>query len=182
VVPRTHWFEDADRALERAEDEELRGASLAPDTESELPLEAMDVCRGMSGPESAALATYLERVEVQAGRPLFREGDAGNRLYLLAKGEVTVCIRIAGKDGRTRRLVTYGPGVIIGEMAVLEGLPRSADAMALTDCVLYALDGAALARMQLEAAQLHSHFALNLARQLVVRLRALTSELRAAYS
>ena len=67
-------------------------------------------------------------------------------------------------------------------MAVLEGQRRSADAVALTDCVLYTLDGAGLVSMRHEAPDLHSHFTLNLARQLVVRLRALTLELRAAYS
>ena len=89
-------------------------------------------------------------------------------------------MRLPGKEGRTRRLASYGPGVNLGEMAVLEGQTRSADAVAVTDCVLYALDGAALEAMRTEAPELHARLMLNLTRQLVVRLRARTLELRAA--
>jgi CRP-like cAMP-binding protein len=52
--------------------------------------------------------------------------------------------------------------------------------VAVTDCVLYSLDGAALEAMRAEAPELHERLMLNLTRQLVVRLRARTLELRAA--
>jgi SulP family sulfate permease len=152
-----------------------------PHAEAELPLAAMDICRGMSPEEAAAFAAYLARLELPAGGPLFAEGDRGDRMYLLARGEVTISVRIPGKEGRTRRLATYGPGVVLGEMAVLEGQSRSADAIALTDCTLLVLDAESLLAMRREAPALHSRFALNLARQVAVRLRATTLELRVAH-
>jgi SulP family sulfate permease len=182
VVPRERWFEDVDRALEHAEEAELR--LRWPDTRAgtEMPLHEMDICSGMSPEEAAGLANYFVREEVPAGAHVFREGDPGDRLFLLARGEMTVSVRLAGKDGRSRRLATYGPGVTIGEMAVLEGQKRSADAQALTDCVLLMLESTALEAMRQEGPDLHSRFMRNLARQLAVRLRATTIELRAATS
>jgi len=182
VVPRERWFEDADRALEEAEDLELNRRWSDPRPDMELPLSEMDICHGMSHAEIAVLASYLQREDVPANTCLFREGDPGDRLFLLAKGDITVSMRLSGKEGRTRRLAAYGPGVNLGEMAVLEGQKRSADAVAVTDCVLHRLDGASLEAMKRQAPDLHSHFMLNLTRQLVVRLRMRTVELRAATS
>jgi len=182
VVPRERWFEDVDRALEQAEDIELKRRWPDPQPDTELPLSEMDICQGMSPAETATLANYLQRETVPADTCLFQEGDPGDRLYLLARGDITVSMRLPGKEGRTRRLAAYGPGVNLGEMAVLEGQTRSADAIAVTDCVLYMLDGASLEAMKRQAPELHSHFMLNLTRQLVVRLRMRTQELRAATS
>jgi SulP family sulfate permease len=182
ILPPESWFEDVDRALEHAEELELQRGWTDPREGLEMALAEMDICRGMSAEEAASLARYLRREVVPANVPLFKEGESGDRLYLLAKGEITVSIRLQGKDGRTRRLATYGPGVILGEMAVLEGQRRSADATTLTECVLHTLDGDALSRMRSDDPDLHSHFMLNLARQLAARLRATTLELRAAYS
>ena len=182
VVPRERWFEDADRALEHAEDIELKNRWPDWRSAAELPVSAMDICSGMSVPQIAALEQQLQRVVLPAGSVLFREDDAGDRLYLLARGEITVSIKLRGKVERTHRLGTYCPGVMLGEMAVLEGKARSADAVVVSDCVLHTLDGSALERMRLENPALHSQFMLNLTRQLVGRLRITTLELRTAYS
>ena len=182
VVAPDRWFEDVDRALERAEDLELASRWPEPRRGLELPLSDMDICQGMSAAETAALAKYVKREAVPAGTRLFREGDPGDSLHMLVQGEVTVSVRLTGKEGRTRRLATYGPGVTVGEMAVLEGQKRSADGIAATDCVLHTLDIGSLEAMRREAPDLHSHFMRNLTRQLVVRLRTTTLELRATTS
>ncbi len=182
VVPLEYWFEDVDRALEHAENIELKNGWPNQQSEEELPVSAMDICNGMSAAESAMLESYLQREVLPAGTALFREGDPGDRLYLLAQGEITVSVKLSGKEGRNYRLGTYCPGVILGEMAVVEGRPRSADADTLSNCVLHMLDGPTLEKMRLENPALHSHFMHNLTRQLAVRLRNTTLELRAAYS
>jgi len=181
IVPRERWFEDADRALEHAEDLELKSHWPEPQPGAELPVSALDICSGMTAAEVATLEQYLERVEVPGRVALFREGDPGDCLYLLARGEVIISVTLAGKAGRHHRLATCCPGVILGEMAVLEQKPRSADAIAASDCVLYQLAGSALEKMRHEHPALHSHFMLNLTRQLAERLRSTTLELRAAH-
>ncbi len=182
VVPRERWFEDADRALEQAEDFEL--TQRWPDLEAgiELPLSAMDICRGMSAAEVAGLEPYLQRVVVRAGALLFHEGDPGGRLYLLARGAIAVSVKLPAGAARSRRLGTFSAGVMFGEMAVIEDRARSADALAVSDCVLYALDGGALERMQVQAPDLYGRFMLNMARHLAGRLRYVTLALREASS
>lgn len=65
------------------------------------------------------------------GDELFREGDAGDGIYIVREGRVEV----TGAVGPGRRLVfaQIGPGEILGEMAVIENQPRSATATALAD-------------------------------------------------
>ncbi|RTL50597.1 MAG: cyclic nucleotide-binding domain-containing protein [Rhodocyclaceae bacterium] len=71
--------------------------------------------------------------EVKAGQTLFREGDAGEVMYVLIRGEAEVTI-----DGML--VETCEPGTILGEMAVIDGSPRSATVTALTDCEFAIVD------------------------------------------
>ncbi len=182
VVPRQCWFEDADRALEQAEDFELKARWPDLEAGAELPLSAMDICRGMSAAEVAGLEPFLQRLVVPAGAALFHEGDPGGRLYLLARGAITVSVKLADGAERSRRLGTFSPGVMLGEMAAIEGTARSADAFAASACVLYALDGGTLERMRAQAPDLYGRFMLNMARHLAGRLRHVTLALREASS
>jgi len=78
------------------------------------------------------LATSLERVTVPAGHAVFRQGDPGDRFYVIAAGEADVVI-----DGATVR--TEGPGEHFGEIALLRDTPRTATVLARTDLELRAL-------------------------------------------
>ena len=64
-----------------------------------------------------------------AGQAIFREGEPGDVLYIVAEGEVEIFM--GGK-----RLETLEAGDILGEMALIEDRPRSASAFARTDCLL----------------------------------------------
>jgi MFS family permease len=77
-------------------------------------------------PETALerLAAGSEVVRVPAGEVVFREGDAGDRFYVIADGEV----EIAGK--------AFGPGEAFGEIALLRDVPRTATVTARSDVVL----------------------------------------------
>ena len=54
---------------------------------------------------------------------LFREGEKGHELYIVASGHILV-------QRGEKVIATLGRGEVLGEMAVLDGLPRSADAIA----------------------------------------------------
>ncbi|MBT9583389.1 protein kinase [bacterium] len=79
--------------------------------------------------ELKALAGQAGKVEFQAGEMLFRQGDAGDKVFLIRRGLVEI---FAENSGRRRRLNLRGRGEVIGEMALLDGLGRSASAVART--------------------------------------------------
>ena len=68
-----------------------------------------------------------------SGEVLFREGDHGDRLYVLIAGQVHISKR---KDNTKEVLATLGVGECFGEMALVDQEPRSADAVSATDCMV----------------------------------------------
>lgn len=65
---------------------------------------------------------------------LFRQGDPGNYAYIVVSGEVEIFFE--SERGNFRRLTTLGEGTCFGEMALLDGDPRSAGARTVTECIL----------------------------------------------
>jgi CRP-like cAMP-binding protein len=179
VLPVARWFADVDNAMEHAETELLALHWPNPTAAAELELAQMDICAGLKREDLEALQPYLRREACPSGTLLFREGEPGDRMFLLAAGAVTLRVDLRKKD-QVRRLATFSRGVTIGEMAVLENKTRTADAVCEGDTVLQVLDLAALHRMAIEQPALHGRFLMNLARQTAERLRATTLELRAA--
>ena len=78
------------------------------------------------------LSADMATVEVEAGRPIFLEGEPGDCLYVLKDGLARI-VR-ASQPGTT--LTTLSPGDAFGELAVLNEAPRSASAIAIDRCVL----------------------------------------------
>lgn len=74
------------------------------------------------------LAAAGSTVSLQPGASLFFKGDPGDALYVVLEGEIE--ISAASADGRIVRIAALGAGAVIGEMAVLDGGGRSADATA----------------------------------------------------
>ncbi len=80
----------------------------------------------------AATARQMTRVSVGAGEDVFRRGDPGDSMYIIASGRLRI-----HDQGRT--LVEMAPGGIFGEMAALSSQARDADVSALEDSVLLRL-------------------------------------------
>ena len=81
-------------------------------------------------------------IRLQPGEVLFREGDPPTTAFILDEGQVEIR---ATQRGHEVLLALLGPGAIIGEMAVIDAAPRTATAIALSDCRLIALDRAQIA-------------------------------------
>ena len=77
------------------------------------------------------------RVVLKAGQTLFVEGDRPTTAFLIEEGELEIT---AARGQGTVKLAHLGPGDLLGEMAVIDDSPRTATAVALTDCVLLAID------------------------------------------
>jgi lysophospholipid hydrolase len=87
------------------------------------------------------LERSFTRVAVEAGEILFREGDVGDSLYVVATGRVRMLV---GEPGAERAIRDLGSGELIGEMALLTGEPRTATVVAVRDTELYRLTAASV--------------------------------------
>jgi CRP/FNR family cyclic AMP-dependent transcriptional regulator len=87
--------------------------------------------------ELALLAGRLRRRRYARGQIIFTQGDPGTNLCLVEEGRVR--ISVASDDGKELVLRMLGPGDFFGELALLDGEPRSADAIAHEPCVLLLL-------------------------------------------
>ncbi|HEV8563372.1 MAG TPA: cyclic nucleotide-binding domain-containing protein, partial [Actinomycetota bacterium] len=85
-----------------------------------------------SAKDLAAVARGLKEVNHKASRVIAREGDPGIGLFIIAEGAATVSI-----GGKTK--AKLGPGDFFGEIALLDGGPRTATVTADTDVKLYGL-------------------------------------------
>jgi len=84
------------------------------------------------------LCRYAKHITLKRGASIFCKGDPGNSLFAVISG--TVKISISSPDGRNAILNLIGPGEIFGDIAVLDGAPRSADATANTNCEFFVID------------------------------------------
>jgi len=84
------------------------------------------------------LCRYAKHSTLKRGTTLFSKGDPGNSLYAVISG--TVKMSISSPDGRNAILNIVGPGEIFGEIALLDGQPRSTDAIANSTCELFVID------------------------------------------
>lgn len=92
--------------------------------------------RPLPGPQLEAVARRAVWFTVPAGAAIIREGEPGDRFYVLAAGSLSV-----EREGRhLRDLDAVGEG--IGEIALLEGVPRTATVTATADSTLLAIDRA----------------------------------------
>ena len=83
------------------------------------------------------LCQLLESTDCKAETSLFRAGDEGDAMYLIERGKVRICVQAT--DGREMTLTELGRGDFFGEMALLEGQRRSADAIVAEDARLAVL-------------------------------------------
>jgi CRP/FNR family transcriptional regulator, cyclic AMP receptor protein len=86
---------------------------------------------------AAALMATMAQVELSRGQVLFREGDPGDRLYVIAEGKIKLG-RTSG-DGRENLLAILGPGEMFGELSLFDPGPRNATATAVADTHLIGL-------------------------------------------
>src|SRR6266446_3102969 len=83
------------------------------------------------------LCQLLESIDCKAKTSLFRAGDEGDAMYLIERGKVRICVQ--GTDGRDMTLTELGRGDFFGEMALLDGQRRSANAIVAEDARLAVL-------------------------------------------
>jgi diguanylate cyclase (GGDEF)-like protein len=91
----------------------------------------------LSAREVELVAEHMATVELKAGETLFREGDEGDNLYILAEGAAAVTIKLP--DGGAHEIARFAPGDFFGEMSIFDNAPRSASCVASERSVLHSL-------------------------------------------
>ena len=86
------------------------------------------------------LSGLLQQKRYNKGEVIFHQGDVGTALFIVRKGEVA--IRLSSAEGREVILSLVGRGYAFGELALLDGEPRSTDAVAREEASLLGLQRA----------------------------------------
>ncbi len=118
---------------------------------------------------------YLDRQLFPARAALYHEGQLGDRLYLLARGAVSIVAEDPDAKGKHRRVVTLAPGVIFGESAMIEGGTRSVTAIAEGEVVTYSLSRANLEAIHARNPDLYRRIVLNMVAHMSGLLRMTTT-------
>ena len=170
---------DLDLAIEYCENQLI--AEVDPSalhTDASLPLAEMDILRKLTPAQIARLEPHLERASYAAGDPIIREGDAADRLFMLASGSATVNVRL--DDGkRSARLAAFRPGVAFGEFALFDGGRRVADVIAETAATCYVLTFKRLEQLEKLEPDVYHRIVFALGGVLSDRLRRVTAEVKA---
>src|SRR5439155_19671553 len=105
----------------------------AIDAEALALLLAQPIFAPLSAPAIERILAELTHVDIPAGQAIIREGDVGDRYYLIERGRVEV-------SARGERLSERGPGDGFGEIALLRDVPRTATVTATTPVELIAIE------------------------------------------
>ena len=120
---------------------------------------------GLDDEATSALLKFMKPRSVRRGTVLFREGDAGDELYIVATGKLKVGRE--SSDGRENLLSVVGPSEIIGELSLFDPGPRSSTVTAVSQTELLSLRHEDLTAWLEDRPKA----AMNLLRALAIRLR-----------
>lgn len=107
-------------------------------TENEaIYLKQVPLFAGLADEDIRGLMALAKRRTFRSGEVIFHREDPGQVLYVIKEGKVK--ISLISPDGQEISLVVFGKGECFGEFAILDGLPRSADVVALEKVECYTL-------------------------------------------
>jgi CRP/FNR family transcriptional regulator, cyclic AMP receptor protein len=107
------------------------------DTPAQMTLEALrsvPLFASLDDDAASKVRKLLKFRNVSGNTRLFRKGDSGDAMYLIESGRV--CISIKAEDGKELTLAELAQGDFFGEMALIDGKQRSADANVIDDARL----------------------------------------------
>jgi sulfate permease, SulP family len=178
VLQQGKFFPDTDLALEWAEEHLLAQVAPSCNLARVISLEQMEIAQGFTAAELDILRERLKARTYQKGEIIIREGEPTRDLFLLTKGSLTIKAHLPHKH-RLRRVFTFDAGVIVGEMALLDAKPRSADVWAEEDSEVLILPYQEFMTLSEAAPEVALKLILHVAQVLSSNLRRNSRELQA---
>ena len=172
------WFHDIDHAMEQIEIELLKVRSLEVATNNPVPLEHTQITETLSTDELADLMPYLVNRNLDAEQTLFKRGDAGSSIYIVSSGLIEIRVDAEQSANSWRRMAVLGPGCIFGEIALLTGGYRSADAVCAESAALIEITQHSLDTFSQKLPDIHRKILTNLNVHLALRVVAATEVIR----
>ena len=140
-------------------------SDVSPQDDQDLGLAAVALFKDLSPEALSKMSTLLENVNFKTGDTIFHEREKGDALYVVHSGKVRIWVH--DEDSRPVTLAELEPGDFFGEMSVLDGGERSANATTTTDSVLHRLSRKDFQEFLLS----HPQAALEVIRGITSRLR-----------
>jgi glutaminase len=172
---RVRLFRDTDTALEWCEDKLLAGSSF--NAETKFAVSEINLFKGLSPAECRLIEAIIRPLVFEKGETIMREGDEAKLFFVLARGTVSVEIKVPGPGERRKRVASIGPGLTFGEMALLDGGKRSADIVANERVICYGLGVEELQDLATEHPNVMITILSNLTREFSERLRHANEEI-----
>ena len=129
--------------------------------------EKIPIFAGLHASALEFLIAKSQEVVARPGEIIVREGETGNRMFLIRSGQV----RVRKGESDPVEIAIVSAGDFFGEMCILETLPRTATVEALTDCVFSTLSSINFYQFYEAMPSQYSILILNIARDLSRRLR-----------
>jgi CRP/FNR family cyclic AMP-dependent transcriptional regulator len=140
-------------------------------------LQAIPIFAGISSIAIAEIASAAQEVMFQKGDIIVREGQPGDRMFIIASGSVEVVKYLA--ERRETVLAVLRPRDFLGEMSIIDCVARSASIRAVEDTSLFALKGIDLYHLFQHHPDQYAIVILNIARDISRRLRAIDEKFAA---
>jgi len=160
-VPAPPTFAELDLALEWVEDR-LCGIDQRERAGPRVELAEHEALAGLGGDQRAIVTGYLEPRRYAAGALVQPAGEPAGELLLITAGALSIVLELA--DGSERRLDTIAAGMLVGELALAGGGPRTTSVRADTEVECFAVGAAALGRLAGEDPELRAALLANLVR------------------
>ena len=144
------------------------------DNDKLTTLAKSSLSRGMDSAEIRDIIKYFHSYQVEKGAIIYAEGDEEAFLFLIVSGTVNVL------KADNKVISELRAGETVGEMTIIDELPRSANAVAASDVVVYAITRASFNELKTFSLEIWSKLLMNIAVCLSSRLRQ-TSKLLMKY-
>ena len=142
-------------------------------------LAQLDLFKRLKPEEYRLIEPLVRPLIFDKGEVIIREGAEAKLFFVVARGTVSVQIRVQGQGERKKRVASIGPGLSFGEMALLDGGKRSADIVAEERVICYGLAVEQLQELAAEHPNIMVTILVNLTREFSERLRHANEEISA---